>query len=152
MNIHFLPIEADENQADRFTDQPECLDILKVYPDYYKKVGFNKPWIGYFVSLDGVEIIGAAGYKGQPKNGKVEIAYGTFKKYEGQGIGTEICRQLVLLSLETDPVTRVTARTLQDGLASIRILKKNGFDCLGIVCDEDDGEVFEWEFQSKYRQ
>jgi hypothetical protein len=25
------------------------------------------------------------------------------------------------------------------------ILKKNGFQCLGIVFDEEEGNVFEWE-------
>ena len=91
--------------------------------------------------------MGAAGYKGKPKDGKVEIAYGTFKKYEGQGIGTEICRQLVLRSLQTDPAVRITARTLQDGYASMTILKKNGFECLGIVYDDEDGDVLEWELK-----
>ena len=140
-----LPIEIDETKNKRFSGHPECSAVLGVYPEYYKKVGFNKPWIGYFASIDGDTIVGTAGYKGKPKDGKVEIAYGTFKSYEGQGIGTEICRQLILLALQTDPYVRITARTLQDGYASIAILKKNGFQCLGTVYDEEDGEVFEWE-------
>jgi RimJ/RimL family protein N-acetyltransferase len=143
-----LPVDLNETENEKFINNVECQSILEVYPDYYKKVGYNKPWIGYFVTLDGQEIIGAGGYKGGPKDGKVEIAYGTFKDYEGRGVGTEICRQLVLLSLKTDPAARITARTLQDGYASIAILKKNGFECLGIVNDEEDGEVLEWEFKS----
>jgi RimJ/RimL family protein N-acetyltransferase len=142
-----LPIDIDDSKNIRFKENPECLSILNIYPDYYKKVGYNEPWIGYFVTVDGHEIIGSGGYKGQPKEGKVEIAYGTFKKYEGRGIGTEICRQLVLLSLQTDPDIRITARTLQDGYASMGILKKNGFECLGIVYDDEDGDVLEWEFK-----
>jgi hypothetical protein len=51
------------------------------------------------------------------------------------------------LSQNTDPAIRITARTLQDGYASIKILKKNGFECLGIVHDEEDGEVLEWELK-----
>jgi [ribosomal protein S5]-alanine N-acetyltransferase len=140
-----LPIDIDELKNLRFRENPECIPILNVYPDFYERVGYNKPWIGYFASFDGQEIIGAGGYKGKPKEGKVEIAYGSFKKHEGKGIGTEICRQLVILSLQTDPSIRITARTLQDGYASMGILKKNGFDCLGIVYDEEDGEVLEWE-------
>src|SRR5688572_11836182 len=114
-----LPIDIDESKNINFLENPECIPILQVYPEFYKKVGYNKPWIGYFVSMDGQEIIGAGGFKGKPKEGKVEIAYGTFRKYENQGIGTEICRQLVLLSLQTDRTIRITARTLQDGYASI---------------------------------
>lgn len=146
-----IPIDRDETKNEQFIDNPECIPVLTVYPGYYQKIGFNRPWIGYFASLDGNEIVGTAGYKGKPKDGKVEIAYGTFESYEGQGIGTEICRQLVLLALKADPDIRITARTLQEGYASIAILKKNGFQCLGIVHDEEDGDVFEWEFIKKSR-
>ena len=142
-----LPIDIDPLRNIKFREYPECIPILEVYSDYYKKIGYNKPWIGYFATIDGQEIIGAGGYKGKPNNGKVEIAYGTFKNYEGQGMGTQICRQLVILSLTTEPAIRIIARTLQDGYASISILKKNGFECLGIVYDEEDGNVLEWEFK-----
>lgn len=142
-----LPIDTDQTKNVRFKENPECVPILNVYPDFYQRVGYNKPWIGYFVTIDRDAIVGAGGYKGKPREGKVEIAYGTFKRYEGQGIGTEICRQLVLLSQNTDPAIRITARTLQDGYASIKILKKNGFECSGIVHDEEDGEVLEWELK-----
>ena len=143
----FLPIDIDETQNTGFLENSECLEILDVYPAYYKKVGYNKPWIGYFVANNRNEIIGCGGYKGKPKEGKIEIAYGAFKKFEGQGVGTEICRQLVLLSLSTDPTITITARTLAENPASIGVLKKNGFECLGFVVDEEDGEVLEWEFK-----
>lgn len=139
-----LPIDIDEAQNTRFRQNPECVEVLNVYPDYYKKVGYNPPWIGYFATLNGEEMVGCGGYKGKPKNGKVEIAYGTFKQYEGQGIGTQICRQLVLLSLQTDPSVSITARTFLENNASTQILKRNGFECQGIVCDEEDGDVWEW--------
>ena len=74
-----LPIDINERKNSSFTNNHECLQVLKVYPDYYKKIGYNKPWIGYFATIDGQEIIGVAGFKGKPKDGKVEIAYGTFK-------------------------------------------------------------------------
>lgn len=142
-----LPIDIDDSQNSKFRADPECVPILDIYPGYYKKIGYKLPWIGYFATNDGKEIIGAGGYKGEPRDGKIEIAYATFKKHQGQGVATEICRQLVLLSLQTDPSVRITARTLQDGYASISVLKKNGFECSGIVYDEDDGNVLEWEFK-----
>jgi RimJ/RimL family protein N-acetyltransferase len=144
-----LPIDIDKSKNAKFREDHESIPILDVYPAFYKQVGFITPWIGYFATIDGQELIGVGGFKGSPKGGKVEIAYGTFEKYQGQGIGTEICRQLVLLSLQTDPAIKITARTLQSGYASMRILKKNGFECLGVVYDEDDGDVLEWEFKSK---
>jgi carbonic anhydrase len=56
---------------------------------------------------------------------------------------------LVLLSLQTDPSIRVTARTILETNPSAKILKRNGFECNGIVYDEEDGDVWEWEFKSK---
>ena len=142
-----LPIDQNEVKNSVFREHQECVDILAVYPGFYERVGYNVPWIGYFVSIDGSEIIGSGGYKGKPADGKVEIAYGTFKNYEGRGWGTRICRELVLLALKTDDSIRITARTLKDGHASIRILEKNGFECLGPVIDPEDGEVLEWEYK-----
>ena len=142
-----LPIEVDESSTSLYRSNPDCVEVLDVYPGFYKRVGFIKPWIGYFATLDGKEIIGCGGFKGRPVNGKVEIAYGTFKKYEGQGVATGICRQLVLLSIQTDPSIRVTARTLMEPNASTRVLKKNGFEFAGMVYDEEDGNVWEWELK-----
>ena len=143
--MQLLPIDKEEINNNQFVDNPECVPVLEAMQTYYKSVGFNKPWIGYFASIDGKELVGLAGYKGMPKDGKVEITYGTFKKYEGQGIGTKICRQLVSLAQQSDASVRITARTFQDGHASMAILRKNGFQCMGIVWDEEDGDVFEWE-------
>ena len=143
-----LPIDIDESLNTRFINNPECVEVLNVYPEYYKRIGYNKPWIGYFTTINGKEIVGCGGYKGKPTNGKIEIAYGTFKNYEGQGIGTEICRQLVLLAQQTDPSVKITARTFLENNASTQILKRNGFVCTGIVHDEEDGDVWEWEFKN----
>jgi RimJ/RimL family protein N-acetyltransferase len=147
-----LPIDIDEKLNSTFSKNPECLAVLNVYPEYYKRMGYTKPWIGYFATIDGNEIVGCGGYKGKPREGRIEIAYGTFKGHEGQGIATEICRQLVLLSVQTDPSIRITARTFLEMNASTQVLKRNGFECLGIVYDEEDGDVWEWEFRKSLNE
>ena len=146
--MKLLPIDKDETLKKEFLANPECIEILSVFRDLYIRVGFEKPWIGYFATLENNEIIGVAGFKGKPKNGKVEISYGTFKNYQQQGIGTELCHQLVLLSLQKDKKVKITARTLPENNASTRILKKNGFEFSGPVWDEDDGNVWEWEYKT----
>ncbi len=40
------------------------------------------------------------------------------------------------------------ARTVENNYKSIKVLKKNRFECIGKVHDEDDGEVLEWEYKS----
>ena len=146
MKIKLLPIDEDEKLNKHFTHETECVKILKVYPEFYKKFGYNKPWIGYFVSNNIGQFIGSCGYKGAPKNGKIEIAYGTFKKFKRKGIGTEICRLMILLALKTNPKIKITARTLSDNAPSIKILEKNQFKFSGMVMDDEDGEVCEWEY------
>ena len=145
--MKLLPIELDVSLNNRFSENPACAAILSVYPGYYSRVGFKKPWIGYFATIDGVEIVGCGGYKGQPQEGRIEIAYNTFKDFEGKGIGTEICRQLVLLSLQTNPLIKITARTLVEISGSTTILERNNFKCMGVVCDKEDGDVWEWEYK-----
>jgi len=145
--MKLIPIEVDEALNSGFRSNPECIEILNVYPSFYQRVGFIKPWIGYFATGDNDEIIGCGGFKGKPVNSKVELAYGTFKNYQGRGVATEICRQLVSLSLQTDLSIRIIARTWMEPNASTRVLKKNGFEFIGIVYDEEDGNVWEWEFK-----
>jgi RimJ/RimL family protein N-acetyltransferase len=114
--------------------------------EYFKKIGYVPPWIGYFVELNS-ELIGSAAFKGEPTNGKVEIAYGTMEAFRNRGLGTRICNELVMLSLKTDPSIKITARTLPENNFSTKILKKNNFAFNGTVIDPEDGEVWEWEYQ-----
>ena len=113
---------------------------------FYANVGYHKPWIGYYASLNGT-LVGNAGFKGRPIDNKVEIAYGTFPAFQRKGIGSLICQKLVHVATLTDPTVRITARTLPVENYSTRILKKNGFTWQGVVIDIDDGEVWEWEYK-----
>lgn len=146
--MKFLAIDIDESKNSIFVNNPDCELLLSVYPEFYKKVGFVKPWIGYFIADDNDEIIAFGGFKGKPRNGKIEIAYGTVPKYERQGIGSRLCKELVLIALNEDRLVKITARTLPEENTSNRILKRNGFEFLGLVWDEEDGEVWEWEFKN----
>jgi RimJ/RimL family protein N-acetyltransferase len=91
--------------------------------------------------------VAAAAFKGQPVDNKVEIAYGTFPKHQNKGIGTKIADTLVRLALKTDPAVRVTAQTLMEENYSTKILRKNNFVCIGTAIDEDEGEVWQWEYR-----
>jgi ribosomal-protein-alanine N-acetyltransferase len=144
--MELIPIKKELEENGEFATEPLTLETIRMTIDFYKKVGFVPPWIGYFAKLEG-ELVGSAGFKGKPVNGTVEIAYGTFEKYRKKGIGSVICKQLVELSLKTNPLVRITARTLPEKSFSSRILDKNDFFCIGIVNDPEDGEVWEWEFR-----
>lgn len=61
--MKLLPIDIDKNQNKRFVDDPECIPILNIFTENYEKVGFNKPWIAYFITNDKNEIVGGGGFK-----------------------------------------------------------------------------------------
>jgi len=141
--MHLIAIKERIEDNKRFASNALHLEAIQMTIDFYKKVGFVPPWIGYFAEENG-NLVGSAGFKGPPINGTVEIAYGTFEEYRNQGIGTAICRQLVELSLKTDPFIRLTARTFSKENFSTKILQKNSFILLGPVQDPEDGEVWVW--------
>ena len=143
--IQLVPIALTMEENHAFAVNPEVQEILTMTVAYYQTIGFNPPWIGYFASFNG-ELAGSAGYKGKPVNNKIEIAYGTFLKYRVQGIGTLICRELVLLAQRIDPTLIISARTIPEPNYSTRILKKNGFQLQGNVWDKEDGDVWEWVY------
>ncbi|HEV7922967.1 MAG TPA: GNAT family N-acetyltransferase [Thermoanaerobaculia bacterium] len=114
--------------------------------EFYDRVGAVAPWRGYF-AVEETRAIGSCGFKGNPVNGAVEIAYFTFPPYEGRGFGTQMASALVRLALETDASLQVIAHTLPEPNASTRILSKNGFRFAGEVMDPEDGRVWRWEYE-----
>jgi len=143
--MQLVPINERIEDNKEFTDNPLCQETIHMTVDFFKRVGYQKPWISYYVMENG-GLVGCGAFKGAPKNGVVEIAYGTFEPFRQQGVGTGICKLLVDLSLKTDPSVTVTARTLPENNFSTRILQKNGFIFSGIVNDPEDGDVWEWVF------
>ena len=148
MNMTLLPINQTLEENGAFANNPLCNESLGMCIDFYKRVGFNPPWICYYVEENG-ELIGCAAFKGKPVDNTVEISYGTAENQRQKGVGTKICKQLVELALTTDPAVRITARTLPEKNYSTRILEKNDFVLLGFVTDPEDGEVWEWEYKEK---
>jgi len=144
--MELIPIKEHLHENKQFTDHSDCQESIYMCIDFYKKVGFNPPWICYYVQQDD-QLVAAAAFKGKPINNKVEIAYGTFPRFQQQGIGEKIAGTLVQLSLKTDPAVTITARTMPEENYSAKILRKNNFKLLGTIMDDEDGEVWEWEYE-----
>lgn len=144
--MNLLPIKRTLEENETFAKNPLCSETLGMCIEFYKRVGFNPPWICYYAEENG-ELVGSAAFKGRPVNSTVEISYGTNEANRQMGVGTRICKKLVDLSLATDPSVRITARTLPEKNYSTRILEKNNFILLGFVTDPEDGEVWEWEYK-----
>jgi ribosomal-protein-alanine N-acetyltransferase len=143
--MDLIPINEHIADNKEFTDDPLCQETIYITISFFKKVGYKKPWISYYARKNDC-LVGCGAFKGAPKDGVVEIAYGTFEPFRQKGVGSEICKQLVDLSLKTDPSVTITARTLPEKNFSTRILQKNGFVFSATVNDPEDGDVWEWVY------
>jgi len=144
--MELKPIELNIDKSETIYSSEDCQMLLNAYDDYYQKIGYNLPWVGYFVLREN-EIVGSCGFTGKPKDGKVEIAYWTFKEHEGQGIASFSCKTLVGISRLTDPAITITAKTAPEHNASSKILQNNGFTFTEIVQDEEIGDAWLWTLQ-----
>lgn len=140
-------VPIGKNLADnvRFVGDPDCQETLTKTINYFDKLGYVPPWIGYYALVDD-KVVGTCAFKGAPRSNKVELAYVTFESDRGKGIGTDMCRQLVAISRKTDSLIAVTARTLREKGHSTRILEKNGFVLKEEIVDADGTPVWEWVY------
>ena len=144
--MKLLPIQQTLEANSAFANDPIVKENLPLSVGYYEVIGFNPPWICYYAQKKG-KLVGACAFKGAPKKGKVEIAYETFKPFQNQGIGSDLCTAMVELAQKTDSSIRIMARTLREENFSTRILAKNGFVKISDEFDKDGTEVWEWEYR-----
>lgn len=140
-------IELNIDKSNDIYSSENCQMLLKSYDDYYQIIGFNQPWVGYFVVRQN-DVVGSCGFTGKPKEGKVEIAYWTFKEFEGQGIASFSCKELVSISRQTNPTITITAKTAPEHNASTKILQNNGFEFIEIVQDHEIRDAWLWALKS----
>ncbi len=140
-------ININEDKANEIYSSTDCQQVINLMDEYYPKIGFNKPWVGYFV-FNNNQVVGTGGFTGQPKDGKVEIAYWTFKEFEGQGIASFACKELISISKKTDPTIIITAKSAPVHNTSTKILKNNGFEFSEIVQDDEIGDAWLWTLKT----
>lgn len=141
--MHLTTITLREDRNLPLYASEDCQQLLKMYEEYYPTIGFNLPWVGYFIIRDD-QIVGSCGFTGAPKDETVELAYWTFKSCEGQGVASFACRELIRIAREANPNIIITAKTAPEENASTRILRKNNFIFAGIVQDHEIGDAWLW--------
>ncbi len=143
--LRLLPILPSGLPCDDVGPLPEIAQsVCSTTAVMYEVSGFAPPWVAYLAVLDGI-VVGTCAFKTPPVDGRVEIAYFTFREYEGKGIATEMARELVRMAREAAPDIIIAAQTLPQPGASPAILHKLGFVLVGTVEHPDDGEVWEWQ-------
>ncbi len=106
------------------------------------------PWWNWLAILaQDNTLIGTCGYKGPPKDGTIEIGYGVIASYRGIGLATEIAAVLVDHAFSFPEITHVIAHTLPEENASVKILRKCGFQFVSDIIDPEDGLIWRWRLE-----
>ncbi|MCB0279204.1 MAG: GNAT family N-acetyltransferase [Calditrichaeota bacterium] len=126
----------------------EVEEVSKANREFYSRIGYHFPWIGYFAVIDD-QVVGTCGFKGKAENGKIELAYYTFKQFEGNGYAKLMLNELIRIKKEADQTDQILliAQTESRVNASNHILKQQHFVYSGDAFDEDAGIVWEWHYK-----
>ena len=102
------------------------VDMLRADPH---AVGWG---IWYVIAVDtNRALVGNIGFKGRPSNGSCEIGYSILPPFQSRGYATEAARALIAWAFSHSDVDRVTAETLPELSASIRVMEKCGMRFVG---------------------
>lgn len=134
-------IELNVDQSKEIYVSTNCQQVINSMKEFYPKIGFNKLWVGYFAFNDN-QVVGTGGFTGQPEDGKVEIVYWTFNEFEGHGIASFVCKQLITIAKATDTDIIITAKTAPEHNASTKVLRNNGFIFTEIIQDNEIGDAW----------
>ncbi len=88
-------------------------------------------------------MVGDLCFRGTPdENGSIEIGYGTYEDFRGNGFMTEAVGGMIVWAKTQPAVKSVIAETDKTNVGSMVILQKNGF----VKSDESD-DFFHWKLQ-----
>lgn len=126
-----------------WTHFPEALHWVREYlQEHPDEAGW---WTYFIVHRTDVRLIGTGGFKGLPgPDGVVEIGYEIAPAYQRQGLATEAAGALVAHARAQSGVEAISAHTLAEENASVRVLRKLGFVLLQEKIDLTDGHLWEW--------
>jgi ribosomal-protein-alanine N-acetyltransferase len=89
-------------------------------------------WYAIRVDNDHPVLCGSIGFKGPPDGrGMVEIGFSVLPGFQGQGLATEMVAGIVQWAKKQPLVKHIEAETHVDNKASIRVLERNSFVCIG---------------------
>jgi [ribosomal protein S5]-alanine N-acetyltransferase len=117
------------------------------------------PWGTYLgVDPDTNQVVGSCGFRGEPRAGRVEIAFWTFPPFEGRGWATAMTRELLAIASERREIQIVLAHTLPERDPSTSVLRANGLRHVGAVRRDATpadggtavrGRVWRWEHRAR---
>lgn len=123
-------------------------DMTDALPFFYEAFKKNGNYWGSFFSVHKADrqLLGTCGFKGGlDESGSVEIGYEITEFYRQQGLASEVAQGLIDFAFSNADVQLVRAHTLANENPSVSVLKKLGFQFIGLFNDPDDGDI--WRFE-----
>ena len=146
-DAHFAWMLGEEGGPDGLclpdggVDRPAVLKYLRRLAEALRSSHGSGSWL---VVAAG-EVTGLCGYKRCPAaDGVVEIGYGIAPSRRRRGLATDAVAAMIEHAGADGRITRLTAETAIDNLASQRVLTKNGFASTGGRTDPEDGPLVLW--------
>jgi [ribosomal protein S5]-alanine N-acetyltransferase len=132
----------------QWTTFPDMADALPFFYEQFKANG--NYWGSFFtVHKEDRQLLGTCGFKGGPtETGTVEIGYEIHEAYRQQGLASEAAKGLVDFALSHAEIKGVLAHTLAHENPSVSLLKKLGFQFVGLFNDPDDGDIWRFELNA----
>ncbi|MFT7684429.1 MAG: ribosomal-protein-alanine N-acetyltransferase [Moritella dasanensis] len=103
----------------------------------------------YFIQKND-KIIGACGFKDEPKNRRIEIGYNVAPDAGGLGFATSAVKQLSQIAFGSTFVNTIFALIASDNKASLNVVHKNGFSYKELVVDSDGEQLECWELNKGF--
>jgi RimJ/RimL family protein N-acetyltransferase len=123
-----LDLKCELQTLDRDTQEAILKDLFPYLTEF--NACFLSLWI--MIDFSSSVIVGSFCFHGLPSEGKVEIGYGVHPHSQGMGYMTEALIGIVDWLKTRQEVDCLVVETAPGNRASIRILEKAGFSCLGI--------------------
>ena len=120
--------------------EPEA--VLVMLQGWSARLDAAQGW-GTWLAVAQGEVVASLAVKDVPRDGSVEVGYGTAPARRGRGHATAALG-LVLAELAEKGLRRVTAETAVDNPASGRVVAKAGFQQVGSRNDPEDGALILW--------
>jgi [ribosomal protein S5]-alanine N-acetyltransferase len=135
----------DCNTPQEWTTFSDMADALPFFYEEFKKSG--NYWGCFFAIHKGDrQLIGTCGFKGGPDDANtVEIGYEIKESYRQRGLASEAAQGLIDFTFGHGEIQLVRAHTLAKETPSVWVLKKLGFQFIGLFNDPDDGDI--WRFE-----
>ena len=151
MTVVLKPVSIEAATAIAEGRRPEDVQVAEDYPTEFSTGVAGSALAGgraYFIhSAADDTVVGEIGMAAG-EDGAAEIGYAVVDSMQGKGYATASVEALATIAQAEDGINRLRAHTPLDRPASARVLEKAGFEFVGQVTDEHEGEtltVRRWE-------